>query len=203
MMEAIQIGMGAMVGFAYVAPPGPVNVETLRRGLTDGRRAALAVQVGVLAGDAAYALLAALGAPAALDHPLARTLLNLAGCALLLYLGYAAIVAPVMRVSRASEHQDSIVHAGVREAMIALLNPCAVVFWLSIGGILGHQSHPNAIAYGFGFGASTLLWTIGLPIALSYGQRALTPPFLRAVSTICGLTLIGLGVGMGWTLVVG
>jgi threonine/homoserine/homoserine lactone efflux protein len=37
-----------MLSLAYVASPGPVNIETLRRGLAGGFRAALALQRGAI-----------------------------------------------------------------------------------------------------------------------------------------------------------
>jgi threonine/homoserine/homoserine lactone efflux protein len=45
----------ALMGLAYVAPPGPVNLETVRRGVAGGFRAGLVLQLGAVLGDLLYA----------------------------------------------------------------------------------------------------------------------------------------------------
>lgn len=42
----MEILLGAMLGVAYVIPPGHVNIATVRHGLTGGVLVALAVQLG-------------------------------------------------------------------------------------------------------------------------------------------------------------
>ena len=80
-----------------------MNIESVRRGATDGFRAGLALQLGALLADLLSALLAAAGLGALLAHSrLTRLLLGLLGAALLLHLGRASL-----RDARATK--DSVV----------------------------------------------------------------------------------------------
>ena len=54
-------GMAFLLGLIFNAAPGAVFAETIRRGVDGGYRPALAVQIGSLAGDAAWALLGPAG----------------------------------------------------------------------------------------------------------------------------------------------
>src|SRR5512138_656777 len=83
--------LAIMLGLAYVASPGPVNIETLRRGLVGGFRVALALQLGSLIGDLFWAMLVLAGVRLLLTHAAAQTVLSIAGAALLLYLGCSAL----------------------------------------------------------------------------------------------------------------
>jgi chemosensory pili system protein ChpE len=49
--------IAAFMGLVYVAPPGPVNIETARRVARSGAWAGCALQLGSLLGDALYAIL--------------------------------------------------------------------------------------------------------------------------------------------------
>jgi chemosensory pili system protein ChpE len=83
--------LAIMLGLVYVASPGTVNIETLRRSLTGGFRVALALQLGSLIGDLFWAILALAGVGLLLTHAAAHTLLSIASTVLLLYLGYSAL----------------------------------------------------------------------------------------------------------------
>ena len=87
----MEVLLGVMMGVAYVVPPGPVNIETARRGLTGGFPAALAMQLGAVIGDTTYAVLALAGVGLVLTHALAQALLGIVGTGLLLYLGWSGL----------------------------------------------------------------------------------------------------------------
>jgi len=82
--------LGVMMGVAYAVPPGPVNIEAARRGLTGGFPVTLAMQLGAVIGDTTYAVLALAGVGLVLTHALAQALLGIVGTGLLLYLGWSA-----------------------------------------------------------------------------------------------------------------
>ncbi len=79
---------GIGIGVAVAAPVGPMSVLCMRRTLTGGYAFGLGTGIGIAAGDAAYALVAALGLSGVMRFMLAheRPLHALAG-AFLLYLG--------------------------------------------------------------------------------------------------------------------
>ena len=52
---------GAVMAISFCAPPGPVTMETLRRGLRGGFGPALQVQLGSIVGDVTWCALALVG----------------------------------------------------------------------------------------------------------------------------------------------
>src|SRR5574337_127971 len=52
---------GAMIAISFSAPPGPVAMETIRRGLRGGFSPALNVQLGSIIGDFMWFMLAVIG----------------------------------------------------------------------------------------------------------------------------------------------
>src|SRR4051794_17706139 len=83
--------LGILLAAIYVISPGPINLATVQRGWTGGFQAALAVQLGAVAGDLAYALLALTGLGLFVADAAAQILLGIAGASLLLCLGGAAL----------------------------------------------------------------------------------------------------------------
>src|SRR5688572_3629348 len=83
--------LGIILGVAYIVPPGPVNIETVRRGITGGVRAALAIQLGALLGDLAYAALALAGVGLFLEHKGVQLLLGVVCVGALVMLGWSAL----------------------------------------------------------------------------------------------------------------
>ena len=83
----------AGVGLAIAAPVGPMGMLCIRRTLTGGPRAGLAIGFGIATGDAAYGLIAALGLVGISQFMLAydRPLHLLAGL-FLLYLGVRTLL---------------------------------------------------------------------------------------------------------------
>ena len=76
------------LGLVFNAAPGPVFAETVRRGVRGGFRPALAVQIGSLAGDAAWALLGLAGVGLLLQLRSIRTPIGIAGAIYLLWLAW-------------------------------------------------------------------------------------------------------------------
>ena len=83
----------AGVGLAIAAPVGPMGMLCIRRTLSDGPRAGLAIGFGIASGDAIYGLVAALGMVSvsrfmlAYDRPL-----HLVAGLFLLYLGVRTLL---------------------------------------------------------------------------------------------------------------
>jgi threonine/homoserine/homoserine lactone efflux protein len=222
----MDIAVGALLGLAYIAAPGPINVETLRRGLAGGTRAALALQFGACLGHLTYAALALLGLGVlALAAPV-HLLLGLAGTGVLTYLGVAAVrdgwrgwagasaaahpsgdrlaLAEAHgnpRGPRARVQQAPVVRRTLAlGAAISLANPFAVAFWLTIGGSVLHQAHRNGVLFLGGFFLSVVVWAVGMPAVLGWGRAAVRGRLFNGVSMVCGGTLIAFGLTLGHAL---
>ncbi len=79
-------GYGLLLGWSVAWPPGPINAEIVRRGLSRGFRPAYGVGLGASTGDAVWAIAVLLGAGVLLDSAAARSALSLLSTALLLLL---------------------------------------------------------------------------------------------------------------------
>src|SRR5690242_617716 len=87
----MDIVLGLMLGMAYVIPPGPLNIETVRHGLARGRRHAFAVQLGAIVGDLVYATLVWAGVNILLAHTGMNGLIRIGSIVTLIYLGWSAL----------------------------------------------------------------------------------------------------------------
>jgi threonine/homoserine/homoserine lactone efflux protein len=205
----MNVALAIMLGLAYVVSPGPVNIETLRRGLAGGFRVALALQLGSLLGDLFWAILALAGVGLLLAHAAAQTVLGIAGTALLVYLGCSALrswrtIAAVASPAGASTSQQQPAaptawRMAWTGAAIATANPFGPAFWLSIGGAMGGsaQQHPAMFLGGFFLGA--LLAALGIALVVGIGHARITPRLVRLATSSCGMGLIGCGLMVGYT----
>ena len=203
--------IGLALGIAYVAPPGPVNVATLRWGLVGGFRAAVGIQLGAIVGDALYAVLVLAGGGGIFAHPQARTLATAAGTSLLVYLvylGWSALRSAWRGVhsSEASIHVEGQHHrvaswvtpwrAVATGVAIAAVNPLAVVFWLAVAGPLTRLDLRDAAAAIGGFIAGALAWAVAFPAAVRWSRSLLQGRLLDYASGLCGAALIACGLAL-------
>ncbi len=85
---ASTIAAGLVLGWSVAWPPGPVNAEMIRRGLTRGFRPAAAVGFGACTADFLWALAVAGGAGALAGLPGVRPVLAGVSLVLLLFLAW-------------------------------------------------------------------------------------------------------------------
>jgi threonine/homoserine/homoserine lactone efflux protein len=214
-----------LVGLLYCAAPGPVNVETLRRGLRGGLWGALGVQLGSLLGEAVYALVALAGLEILAHTAAFHLLLGLVGTAFLVTLGWSslrqgwhgeAVGAPYQggaspRSERLRQPRGpwrrrggALRRGALFGAAISLASPFGVAFWLSVGGTVLQQARADAAPVIAGFVLGSLLWAIGLPALLGLARPATgrhADATYRVVSALCGLALIGFGLALGGALI--
>ena len=122
----------AGLGLAYAATPGVVNTECVRRGLTSGFRPAFLVQVGALAGDAFWALLALAGIAALSGSDSLEAGLSIIGGMFLCRLAFRAL----RDAWRGSASDGGIAGLGSMHTglVFGLANPAGLAFWAGVGG---------------------------------------------------------------------
>ena len=191
---------GAMIAISFSAPPGPVTMETIRRGLRGGFSPALHVQLGSIIGDFMWFMIALIGLGQLAQIAVVRGALAVAGVGLLLYLGFCGI--------RDAFKAARLDHGGVidtkkgsfRSGMaISIANPMAVGYWLSIGGTLvatgvAGQSSGQTASFVFGFVAGTVMWAFIMAAAVRFGKRILHPNLFRVINFGCGAALMIFGI---------
>ena len=118
---------GALIALSFSAPPGPVTMETIRRGVRGGFRPALNVQLGSIIGDLAWCLLALVGLAPLTQISIIRIVLGVIGVGLLVYLGATGIRDAFRRSALATMAKDESRPGAFRDGMaISLANPQAI-----------------------------------------------------------------------------
>jgi threonine/homoserine/homoserine lactone efflux protein len=88
---------------------------------------------------------------------------------------------------------------------ISLTNPWAVGYWMSIGGAMvgagvAGDSPAHTAAFVGGYAAGVTAYGLAVAACFRWLSRFLDPGSVaaRAVIGLCGLTLVGLAVALGW-----
>ncbi|MGH2523134.1 MAG: LysE family transporter [Anaerolineales bacterium] len=191
---------GALVALSFSAPPGPVTMETIRRGLNGGFRPALRVQLGSIIGDLAWCMAALLGLAPLTQIAWVRGLLAVAGVGVLLVLGALGLRDTFKKASSPKAEGEASRRGAFRSGLaISMANPMAVGYWLSVGGALvaagvAGATPAQTASFVGGFVAGTFLWAFLMAFAVRWGKRLLTPALFRAVSFVCSAALIVFGL---------
>jgi len=201
----------AGVGLAIAAPIGPMGMLCIRRTLTGGPRAGLAIGFGIASGDAAYGLIAALGLVGISQFMLAydRPLHLLAGL-VLLYLGVRALLqkpsADPANGGTGNGHGDGrlaqIGRAGALRAyasalLLTLTNPQTVIMFAALFTTLaprGAFSPAIALTTVGGVFAGSIAWWCFLVAVVSLARHAIGTKLRVAIDRMVGLMLAVFGV---------
>ncbi len=198
---------GALIAISFSAPPGPVAMETVRRGLRGGFTPALRVQLGSIIGDLMWCAIAMLGLAPLAQVPWLRLALGIAGVGLLIYLG-AMGIRDSFKASTFETHETGETKGGAfRSGMaISMANPMAVGYWLSVGGALvatGVVGSTPAQTASFiaGFLGGTFLWALLMAFAVRWSKQLMTPALFRVVNFSCGAALLVFGITLASQMV--
>jgi threonine/homoserine/homoserine lactone efflux protein len=195
------IAKGLLLGWSIAWPPGPINSEMIRRGLSRGFWPAYSLGLGACSGDFLWALAVTLGAGALANVPGVRTVLGAISLILLLALAFiffrnahhgwralhdgATLVTP----PSALESSKGGYFLGIG---LALSSPWNIAFWLAV---VGQQAGTSLT-----FGASLLLaacvvigaavWGFFLCTAVRLGARFATPKWEIVTNGLTGILMI-------------
>lgn len=186
-----------------IVTPGPDTALTIRSTLLGGRAAGLATAAGVAAGQAVWALAAAVGIAALVQasQP-AFTALRLLGAAYLVLLGLQSLVAAV-RGHRRAALDVAACGAGLRPAVALrqgllsnLANPKMAAFFTSLlpQFVVGPSFAP-LFALGLVLCGLTLVWLSAYAVAVARAGDLLRRPLVRrAIDAVTGAVLVALGL---------
>jgi threonine/homoserine/homoserine lactone efflux protein len=189
------------VAIVVIVTPGQDTALTVRNTIAGGRRAGVRTAVGVVCGQAVWALAASAGVAALLvaSEP-AFAALKFAGAAYLAYLGAQALLA----AARGRPGAEHVPRAGsgreLRQGLLSNLgNPKMAVFFSSLLPQFG-DSFFGLFALGLVFCALTLTWLSAYAFAVARAGDAIRRPRVRRVmDAVFGVALVGLGVRLAAT----
>ncbi|WP_020069769.1 LysE family translocator [Paraburkholderia caledonica] len=196
----------AGVGLAIAAPVGPMGMLCIRRTLTGGPRAGLAIGLGIASGDAFYGLIAALGLVGISQFMLAydRPLHLLAGL-FLLYLGVRTLLQkpPVDAANgEANGKLAQVGRAGALRAyasslLLTLTNPQTVIMFAALFTTLaprGAFSSTIALTTVGGVFCGSIAWWCFLVTVVSLARHAIGSKLRLAIDRLVGIMLAAFGV---------
>src|SRR5262249_31305352 len=140
------VAEGFVLGWSVAWPPGPINAEMIRRGITGHQRSGLAVGLGASSGDFLWALVVASGLGALANVPMMRPALTIVSFALLLLLAWVFLKGAFKSWQAVRRGQFHEMTAASRPTAaggyllgltLALTSPWNIAFWF---GVLGYQS---------------------------------------------------------------
>ena len=200
--------MGELAAFLSVAvvvivTPGPDTALTIRNTLVGGRPGGAFTALGVVTGQATWALATSLGVAALLaaSEP-AFLAVKLLGAAYLVYLGLQSLAAAVRQDSNATERSRPAesrlpARTAYRQGVISNLgNPKMAAFFPSL---LPQFAGADAsfwplLALGLVFCTLTLAWLTAYAIAVAKAGDVLRRPRIRrALEGLTGAVLVALG----------
>jgi threonine/homoserine/homoserine lactone efflux protein len=192
-----------IVSVVVIVTPGPDTALTIRNTLLGNRRSGIFTALGVVTGQATWALATAVGIAALLaaSEP-AFTAVKLIGAAYLIFLGGQALLAAVRRRPRArleGSRQRLPVAVAFRQGVISnLSNPKMAAFFPALlpqFAPSGGASFPALLALGLVFCSLTLVWLSAYAVAVARAGDFLRRPSIRRVTeAMTGAVLVALGL---------
>lgn len=187
----------------YSIIPDAVNTEALRRSFSGGFHRGVMVELGSVIGDVVWAVLAMTGLAVIIGIGYVRVGIGILGCALLIYLAWSALQDAKIIVPDGFEKRKR--GDFVTGALISLSNPLALVFWISMGGIvvemLAVGGEVGLFAFFGGFLIGVLSWCLLFPWAIECSRKYVSAKSMRAINALCAVLLLGLAAELFLNLV--
>jgi threonine/homoserine/homoserine lactone efflux protein len=198
---AATVTTGALLGWSVAWPPGPINAEMVRRGLSRGFLPAYAVGLGACTADFLWALGVALGAGAVARVPGVRPVLGAVSFALLIFLAWTFLSGAAASWRRLRRHEpeppERGVFGGARGGYLlglgmALSSPWNIAFWLAVIGqqASGSLTLERSLALAASVVGAAALWGLVLCTAVHFGARFATPAWEITTRALTGLLML-------------
>jgi threonine/homoserine/homoserine lactone efflux protein len=192
------------VAVLVIVTPGPDTALTIRNTLLGGRPAGIATALGVVSGQAVWALATSIGLVALLlaSEP-AFAAVRIAGAAYLVYLGLQALVAAFRPggndrvVAQPRRHLPT--KTAVRQGLISNLgNPKMTAFFPSLLPQFVPAGDPTflpLLLLGLVFCSLTFVWLSAYAVVVARaGDLLRRPRIRRAMEALTGAVLVALGL---------
>jgi threonine/homoserine/homoserine lactone efflux protein len=195
------VGKGLLLGWSVAWPPGPINSEMIRRGLSRGFWPAYSVGLGACSGDFLWALGVCLGAGALARIPAVSVALAAISFILLIVLavtftrnalrGWRALQAGEV-IARPATPLDSSRGGYLLGIGMALSSPWNMAFWLAVvgqqaGAVLGITS---SLLLAASVVAGAAIWGFFLCTAVRLGARFASPRWEIATNALTALLMV-------------
>lgn len=188
-----------LLGLSIALPVGTVTIEMTKQGLKNGFMHGWIVGLGGMTIDLGLILLLFFGLASVLSLPILQVVMWLLGALFLFYIGFDSIKTADHNISVAGEKSTKSLKSSYLNGLLVAISPGNLVFWVSIFGTVLADSFDSANPYKFlmvGAGILTgiLIHDIALMTIVAGTRKVLNPIYIKWVSIISGLVLIGFGL---------
>lgn len=185
-----------LLGLSIALPVGTVTIEMTKQGLKNGFMHGWIVGLGGMTIDLGLILLLFFGLASVLSLPILQVVMWLLGALFLFYIGFDSIKTADHNISVAGEKSTKSLKSSYLNGLLVAISPGNLVFWVSIFGTVLADSFDSANPYKFlmvGAGILTgiLIHDIALMTIVAGTRKVLNPIYIKWVSIISGLVLIG------------
>lgn len=191
---------GLALGWSVAWPPGPINTEMIRRGLSGKFWNAYIVGLGACCGDFMWAVATALGIGMILKEDNIRPILGSVSLLLLLYLAYTFLKGAWVQWQKQKRGEPVSFDASVRSTKhgfvlgwtMAMFSPWNLAFWLAV---MGAQTG-NVMSIGESLILATAVvsgasaWGLILTVSVKFGARFTSPAWETVTRAITGILML-------------
>lgn len=190
-----------LLGITLAMPIGPVSVEMIKRGLSEGFWAAFKVRLGGAVGNTLCLVVSYFSLAILLEYPLIINSIALTGAIYLMFMGIKNALKKSVNLEKDNKSLFNIERSAVLIGFIlSLANPISIVFWLGIFaasmgvqevGLLNFINNMFIIV-------GVLIWGVLLSLALGVGKNYLNSTTVLIVNRVAGAVLFCFGLKYTW-----
>jgi threonine/homoserine/homoserine lactone efflux protein len=196
----ISIFQYIILGLSLAAPIGPMNMEVLKRGFTEGFISSWLVGLGGLAGDVIILISIFFGFRDLIQNIWIQSFMYIVGIAMLSYLGITSITTAFkIKFNPTGFNRGNSRNAFLSGFIISIANPISLIFWFGVYGtslqvLISTHSLLFAIICSFSIIVGLFLWNLNLVLTVHFSKRVLNEKVMRGITFIAGITLICFGI---------
>jgi threonine/homoserine/homoserine lactone efflux protein len=189
-----------VLGLSLAAPIGPMNMEVLKRGFSEGFISSWLVGLGGLAGDVIILISIFFGFRDLIQNIWIQYFMYIIGIVLLSYLGITSITAAFkIKFSPTGFNRGNSRNAFLSGFIISIANPISLIFWFGVFGtslqvLNSTHSLLFSIICSFSIIVGLFLWNLNLVLTVYFSKRILNEKVMRGITLIAGITLICFGI---------
>ncbi|MEZ0118695.1 UNVERIFIED_ORG: threonine/homoserine/homoserine lactone efflux protein [Heyndrickxia coagulans] len=205
--EHMNIFSYIVLGLSLSVPVGPITIEMVKRGIKKGFLHSWFVGLGGMSADVVLMFLIYFGVSTYLTTPVAKLMMWIFGCIILVYLGYESIRDAFREITIPEEKKKgNLLQSFLSGFLIAISNPLNIIFWIGIYGsvlttILNTVNSGKALLYSSAIFIGIAAWDITVASSVHFGRKFVHQRFLKWLSVIAGIALIGFGIHFGYQAV--
>lgn len=193
-----------LLGVTLAAPIGPVSLEMIKRGLSNGFLSAFIIRLGGAIGNTLCLIAAYFGLSLISKSSSTLAICSLAGSMVLIYLGAKSFLDKRSHLLslKLDIPKYSLGNGLLTGFILSVANPIAVVFWLGIFAATHDHSLASqnwiGLVENFAIIGGVLLWGFCLSCTLELGKRFFNQKLIQIITAIAGLMLIYFGIKYGY-----